>query len=203
MNLAEVQLRTPISEAEARGLRCGQVVRVSGRIYTARDAAHKYLASPQAELPPEVNLAGGVVYHCGPVMIKTVDGGWHVTAAGPTTSAREEPYMAEVIRRYGLRAVLGKGGMGEKTRRACQECGCVYLSAVGGAAQVLAAAVKRVAGVSFLAEFGSPEAIWALDVDGLPAIVTMDAHGGDVHAEVLAASAARLKQAEARGTAGK
>ncbi len=192
MNLAEVQLRTPISEAEARGLRCGQVVRVSGRIYTARDAAHKYLASPQAELPPEVNLAGGVVYHCGPVMIKTVDGGWHVTAAGPTTSAREEPYMAEVIRRYGLRAVLGKGGMGEKTRRACQECGCVYLSAVGGAAQVLARAVVAVRNVYFMEEFGSPEAIWELEVKDFPAIVTMDAHGRNLHAEVADASRNKL-----------
>ena len=182
-------LSVPLQEAEVRSLRVGQPVRLSGVLHTARDAAHKYLAGTSAPLPPGLKLAGGVLYHCGPVMVQdSTSGQWLVTAAGPTTSAREEPYMAEVIRRYRIRAVIGKGGMGPRTLDALRECGCVYLSAVGGAAQVLAAAVKRVSRVYFLEEFGSPEAIWELSVEDLPAIVTMDSHGGDLHADILAAS---------------
>jgi len=142
----EINLRLPLQEEEVRNLRVGQSVRLSGGIHTARDAAHKYLAGSAPVLPPTLNLTGGVLYHCGPVMVQdTPAGEWRVTAAGPTTSAREEPYMAEVLRRYQIRAIIGKGGMGDKTLEALRECGAVYLSAVGGAAQVLAAAVKRAA----------------------------------------------------------
>ena len=188
-NLPEISLKLPLEESDVRQLHVGQSVRLSGIIHTARDAAHKYLASPAPALPPTLQLAGGVLYHCGPVMLRDpATGEWHVTAAAPTTSAREEPYMAEVIRRYQIRAIIGKGGMGAKTLAALQDCGAVYLSAVGGAAQVLAAAVKRVNEVYFLEEFGSPEAIWELLVEDFPAIVTMDSHGGDLHADILEAS---------------
>ena len=141
MSTAPIRLNTPIDEAQLRSLKCGDQVLLSGIIYTARDAAHKYLAGEQAVLPSEIQLRGGVVYHCGPVMVNE-NGKWRVTAAGPTTSAREEPYMATVIEKYGLRAIIGKGGMGEKTLAACRQFGCVYLSATGGAAQLLADAVK-------------------------------------------------------------
>ena len=179
-------LHTPLSEEDVRKLRLGDEVRISGRIYTARDAAHKFLAGGNAApvLPEELELSGGVLYHCGPVIIQEGNQ-WRVTAAGPTTSAREEAYQGEVMRRFGVRAVIGKGGMGAKTRQALKEYGGVYLSAVGGAAQVLAAAVVRVAGVHFLEEFGSPEAIWALDVKDFPAIVTMDSRGNDLHQQIL------------------
>ena len=179
-------LHTPLSEEDVRKLRLGDEVRISGRIYTARDAAHKFLAGGDSApaLPKELELAGGVLYHCGPVIIRE-DGQWRVTAAGPTTSAREEAYQGEVMRRFGVRAVIGKGGMGPRTRQALMEQGGVYLSAVGGAAQVLAAAVARVAGVHFLEEFGSPEAMWSLDVKDFPAIVTMDSLGNDLHQQVL------------------
>ena len=179
-------LHTPLSEEDVRKLRLGDEVRISGRIYTARDAAHKFLAGGDSApaLPKELELAGGVLYHCGPVIIRE-DGQWRVTAAGPTTSAREEAYQGEVMRRFGVRAVIGKGGMGPRTRQALMEQGGVYLSAVGGAAQVLAAAVVRVAGVHFLEEFGSPEAMWSLDVKDFPAIVTMDSLGNDLHQQVL------------------
>lgn len=173
-------LSTPIDEAAVRGLHCGDLVFISGRICTARDAAHKYLASPEAQLPAGLQLAGAALYHCGPVVIGA-DGAWQVTAAGPTTSAREEPYEATVIGRYGVRAIIGKGGMGAQTLEACRRHGCAYLSAVGGAAQVLANAVRRVAGVYFRERFGSPEAMWLLEVEDFPAIVTMDAHGNDLH----------------------
>ncbi|MGN0867636.1 MAG: FumA C-terminus/TtdB family hydratase beta subunit [Oligosphaeraceae bacterium] len=183
-------LHTPLREEDVRSLELGQPVLLSGTIYTARDAAHKYLAGGEgpAPLPPGIRLQGGVLYHCGPVMVPAPDGGWTVTAAGPTTSAREEPYQAEVLKRYGVRALIGKGGMGAKTREVLARHGAVYLSAVGGAAQVLAASVVRVVSVSFLEEFGSPEAIWELEVKDFPAIVTMDARGNSLHEEILALS---------------
>jgi fumarate hydratase class I len=116
---------------------------------------------------------------------------WRVTAAGPTTSIREEPYQAEIIRRYGVRVVMGKGGMGAKTLAGLKASGAVYLNAIGGAAQFYARCIQRVDDVSLL-EFGTPEAMWHLDVLDFPAIVTMDAHGGSLHADVEKASAAEL-----------
>lgn len=191
--MATVRLHTPLDEALVRSLRIGDQVLLSGRIHTARDAAHKYLASEgtsPATLPAGLELQGGVLYHCGPVMVRDDGGSWRVTAAGPTTSAREEPYQGEVLRRYGVRAIIGKGGMGDATRRALAECGAVYLSAVGGAAQVLAASVQRVEDVYFLEEFGSPEAMWSLFVHDFPAVVTMDSTGESLHDRVLRQSSA-------------
>jgi fumarate hydratase class I len=108
---------------------------------------------------------------------------WTVTAAGPTTSIREEPYQADVIKRYGVRAVVGKGGMGAKTLAALQEAGAVYLNAIGGAAQFYARTIKAVDGVSLM-EFGTPEAMWHLTIEDFPAIVTMDSHGNSLHKNV-------------------
>lgn len=184
-------LTTPISEAQIRALRVGEEVALSGVVFTGRDAVHKYLHEGGA-LPDGVTLRDGVIYHCGPVVLKGADGQWKVMAAGPTTSTREEPYQAQIIRDHGVRAIIGKGGMGERTRQACQQHGCVYLHAVGGAAQVLAECVKRVRNVYFLEEFGSPEAVWELEVENFPAVVTIDAHGGSLHAEIQAASEAAL-----------
>jgi fumarate hydratase class I len=164
----------------------GDVVLLNGLLHTGRDMVHHYLMTHDSP----VNLRAGAIYHCGPVALKR-DGVWTIAAAGPTTSAREEPYQAEVIRRYGVRAVIGKGGMGPQTLAALQECGAVYLSAIGGAAQFYADCIKRVEGVHLL-EFGVPEAMWHLEVKGFPAIVTMDAHGRSLHAEVEAASAREL-----------
>jgi fumarate hydratase, class I len=143
---------------------------------------------------PPVDLRGSVLYHCGPVVVKEVVNGqeqWRVTAAGPTTSIREEPYQADIIKRYGVRAVIGKGGMGAKTLAALKENGAVYLNAIGGAAQFYARAITRVDGVSLL-EFGTPEAMWHLTVDGFPAIVTMDAHGNSLHKDIEQESGTRL-----------
>jgi fumarate hydratase class I len=132
--------------------------------------------------PPPVDLNGAALYHCGPVMLKE-GGRWRVKAAGPTTSSREEPYEADVIRRYGVRAIIGKGGMGAKTLAALKECGAVYLNGIGGAAQYYARTVEEVKGV-YLLEFGVPEAMWHLRVKGFATIVTMDAHGASLHADV-------------------
>jgi fumarate hydratase class I len=189
----EVVLRTPLTEEQVRALKVGDIVLVSGRMNTGRDAVHAHLMKHD----PPVDLKGSVLYHCGPVVVKE-GSGWKVTAAGPTTSIREEPYQADIIRRYGVRAVIGKGGMGAKTLGALKDAGAVYLNAIGGAAQFYARAIDRVSGVSLL-EFGTPEAMWHLDVTDFPAIVTMDAHGNSLHKDIEQESA---KELAAMGTAG-
>ena len=186
----EVVLRTPLTEEQVRGLKVGDVVLVSGRAYTGRDAVHHHLMKHD----PPVDLRGAVLYHCGPVVAKEGSGGWKVTAAGPTTSIREEPYQADVIKRYGVRAVVGKGGMGAKTLAALKEAGAVYLNAIGGAAQFYARTIKSVDGVSLM-EFGTPEAMWHLTVEDFPAIVTMDSHGNSLHKDVEQESAKELASA--------
>jgi len=186
-----IQLTTPIDQAAVRQLKVGDEVSITGVLYTGRDAVHKYLHEG-GQLPPGVNLQGGVLYHCGPVVIKDSEGNWKCVAAGPTTSIREEPYQWQVIRDVGLRAVIGKGGMGDKTLEACKQYGCVYLHAIGGAAQVLAQCIQRVPNVYLMEQFGAPEAIWQFEVLDFPAVVTMDSHGNSLHKEVFAASQAEL-----------
>jgi fumarate hydratase subunit beta len=184
-------LTLPFTEEKIRSLKVGDAVEISGIAFTGRDAVHKYLHEG-GKLPPEVNLRNGLIYHCGPVVVKDANGAWKVTAAGPTTSIREEPYQWQIIRDFGIRGVIGKGGMGDKTLQACREYGCVYFHAVGGAAQVLAECVKKVRNVYFLKEFGSPEAIWELEIERFPAVVTMDSHGNSLHKQVFEHSQAEL-----------
>ncbi len=186
-----ITLTTPVSEAAVRTLKVGDEVAITGVLFTGRDAVHKYLHEG-GQLPPNVNLKGGILYHCGPVIIKDEQGNWKCVAAGPTTSIREEPYQWQIIRDFGLRGVIGKGGMGEKTLEACKQYGCVYLHAIGGAAQVLAERIERVPNVYFMEKFGAPEAIWEFEVVSFPAVVTMDAAGHSLHKEVRAASQAEL-----------
>jgi fumarate hydratase class I len=182
----EVVLEAPLTEEKVRSLKVGDVVLIQGDMYTGRDNVHAYLMKN----PPPVDMHGSVLYHCGPVMLKTGDT-WTVKAAGPTTSSREEPYQADVIKNYGVRAVVGKGGMGKKTLAALKDYGAVYLNAIGGAAQYYARNVKSVEDVHLM-EFGIPEAMWHLKVEGFPAIVTMDAHGNSLHADVEKATVANL-----------
>ena len=174
----EVILTPPLTEAQMRSLKVGDLVLINGEIYTGRDNVHAYLMKNA----PPVDLNGSVLYHCGPVMLKQGDR-WMVKAAGPTTSMREEPYQADVIKKYGVRAVIGKGGMGAKTLAALNESGAVYLNGIGGAAQYYAQTVERVLGVELM-EFGIPEAMWHLRVKNFAAIVTMDAHGNSLHADI-------------------
>ncbi|HVN03849.1 MAG TPA: FumA C-terminus/TtdB family hydratase beta subunit [Bryobacteraceae bacterium] len=184
----EVVLSAPLSEEAVRSLKVGDVVIINGEMFTGRDNVHAYLMKN----PPPVDLHGAVLYHCGPVMLQE-GGKWMVKAAGPTTSSREEPYQADVIGRYGVRAVIGKGGMGPKTLAALKEYGAVYLNAIGGAAQYYARTVEEVPDV-YLMEFGIPEAMWRLKVRGFAAIVTMDAHGNSLHADVEKATGAALEE---------
>ncbi len=182
----EVILTPPLSEEAVRALKVGDVVLIRGEVFTGRDNVHAYLMKN----PPPVDLHGTVLYHCGPVMLKQGNE-WVVKAAGPTTSSREEPYQAHVIREYGVRAVIGKGGMGAKTLAALRESGAVYLNAIGGAAQYYARTVEKVLGVHLM-EFGIPEAMWHLRVRDFAAIVTMDAHGHSLHADVEKATGEAL-----------
>ena len=182
----EKRLQAPLTAEQVRELKVGDVVLISGEMYTGRDAVHAHLM----ENEPPVDLAGSVLYHCGPVVLK--DEHYRIKAAGPTTSIREEPYQGEIIRRYGVRAVIGKGGMGPKTLEAMKEHGAIYLNAIGGAAQYYAECINEVLDVHLL-DFGIPEAMWHLRVTDFPAIVTMDAHGNSLHADVEKSSAAVLE----------
>ncbi len=189
----EVRLEPPLSEEKVRALKVGDVVLINGPMVTGRDAAHSYLL--HHETPYDMH--GAILYHCGPVMLKE-NGQWRVKAAGPTTSIREEPYEADIIRRFGLRAVMGKGGMGARTGAALQEFGAVYLHAIGGAAQFYARCLPKVQGVYLLEELGVPEAMWVFEARNFPAIVTMDAHGNSLHAEVAATTGAELEKVGAK-----
>ncbi len=203
-------LTIPISEASIRSLEVGDTVYVSGVMVTGRDAAHKYMvetfirshAIPEGErdVYDELRdlLREGLIYHCGPVVRrlspsqKGTEAEWAFVAAGPTTSIREEVYEPEVIEHFGLRGVVGKGGMGDNTLRACREHGAVYFHAVGGAASLIADAVQEVVAVHKKDAFGVPEAFWVIRVEDFPVVVTMDTHGRSIHDEVEAASSAAL-----------
>lgn len=189
----EVVLEAPITEEQIRELKVGDVVVINGMMHTGRDAIHHHLMDHDAP----IDLNGQIIYHCGPVMLKDEQGEWHVKAAGPTTSIREEPYQGDIMKKFGIRAVIGKGGMGPKTLKALQEHGGVYLNAIGGAAQYYADCIKKVEGVDLM-EFGIPEAMWHLSVEGFAAIVTMDSHGNSLHADVDKSSLEKLAQFKER-----
>jgi len=182
------RLKIPLSEDDVRSLEVGDVVLLTGMIHTGRDTFHHHHMTHECP----VDVQGGVIYHCGPVMLQK-DGKWKVMAAGPTTSIREEPYQADINEKLGLRAVIGKGGMGAKTLKSLADHGAVYLNAVGGAAQYCAQCVIDVPGVHYLDEFGVPEAMWHFDVVDFPAFVTMDSHGNSLHAEVDKSSFEKLQ----------
>jgi len=200
-------LAIPIPDDTIRDLKVGDPVSLSGVMITGRDAAHKWMVEtfvkgtrePQGddqqiyEALKEI-LAGGAIYHCGPVVAGLDTREYRFVAAGPTTSTREEPYQGD----FNVKAVIGKGGMGPKTLAACVEVPGVYLHAIGGAASLIAQSVQQVKTVHKL-EFGVPEAMWVIEVRDFPAVVTMDAHGGSLHAEVEARSKANLERLLAEG----
>lgn len=186
---AVVRLEHPFTLDAVGNLKVGQLVRLSGRLFTARDRVHKYLIEGGAA---PVDFTDGAIYHCGPVVVSR-DGQWIVRAAGPTTSMREESFMPSIIEKHHVRVVIGKGGMGAATRRACKQFGCVYLQAVGGAGSALAARIRKVEAVHLLAEFGLAEAIWSLQVEEFEAVVTIDTHGRSLHDQVMRSSRRALK----------
>jgi fumarate hydratase class I len=193
-----IQLTTPISEEEILKLHVGDAVQLSGIASTGRDAAHKYMVEMLIEgprpLPPEdetrfaalkETLRGGAIFHSGPIL-RNEDGRWRVVSSGPTTSIRDEIYQDKVIEAFGLRVVIGKGGMGPRTLAACRKCKAVYLHGLGGAGVYNAATVVEVLDVHKKEAFGLPEAFWKIRFDKFTGIVTMDAHGQSLH-ETLAA----------------
>ncbi len=197
------KLTVPISEEQIRSLKVGDQVLLNGVAFTARDAAHKYMmetfikgACPQSERPVydvlKAGLAGGLIYHCGPVVRKRDDGKYEFVAAGPTTSIREEPYEADVIAHFGVRGIIGKGGMAGRTLAACKKHGAAYLHAIGGAATLIAESCKEVMDVYKL-DLGVPEAFWKIRVVDFPCVVTMDAAGNSLHDEIQSVSEAKLK----------
>lgn len=202
----KIKLTTPISDEEIRSLSVGDSVLLSGIMITGRDAAHKWIEDnflhPVGKLSIEDQkifaaikpiLDGGLIYHCGPVVAGLDTKEYRFVAAGPTTSIREEPYQADVMKLFNLKGVIGKGGMAAKTLQACQDLPAVYFHAIGGAAALAAATVKVVISVYKL-EFGVPEAMWVIRVENFPVVVTMDSHGKSLHDEVRTKSTKVLEQ---------
>ncbi len=204
-----IRLTVPLSEEQVRSLKVGDQVLLNGVIFTGRDAAHKYMMENFVQGPcPDSEkrtyemlkegLAGSAIFHCGPVVKRGDDGSYEFIAAGPTTSIREEPYQADVMGHFSLRAVIGKGGMREKTLEGCRRHGYVYLHGIGGAGTLTARSVKEVLDVYKL-EFGVPEAFWKIRVEDFPCVVTMDSRGMSLHAKVRADSEKKLIEILAAG----
>jgi fumarate hydratase class I len=202
----EKKLFFPLSDENVRSLAVGDSVLLSGTIITGRDAAHKWLNDTFVHKTKAVSdtdqavynaikpiLDGSALYHCGPVVSGLDTKQYRFVAAGPTTSIREEPYQGDVIRHFNLKGVIGKGGMGAKTLKTCQEAPAVYFHAIGGAAALIAATVERVLAVHKL-EFGVPEAMWVIEIRDMPAVVTMDAHGHSLHEDVAHRSKLNLEK---------
>ncbi len=197
-----VELRYPFTEDVVRALKAGEAVSVNGKVWTGRDRFHKHFADG-GKLP--VDFRDGALYHCGPVVIPPQPPQrsrselpqlplWHVVAAGPTTSVRENPYEPSFIAKTGLRLVIGKGGMDERTLDACRKCGAVYLQAVGGAAALAAKCITRVTNVYFLDEFGAAEACWEFEMKDFRCVVAMDSHGKSLFEDVRRTSEEQLQR---------
>lgn len=206
-----IHLNIPLSDEVVRSLKVGDSALLNGLMVTGRDTVHKWMIDTfiKENRPAQGDdlqvyeaiqpiLSGGVIYHCGPVVSGLENGDYRFVAAGPTTSIREEPYQGDVMRHFNLKGVVGKGGMGPKTLAACQEAPGVYLHAIGGAASLIAQTVQRVLGVYKL-DFGVPEAMWVIEVQDFPAVVTMDAHGGSLHADIEEKSRHELEHLLAGG----
>jgi len=190
----EVHLKTPLKEDEVRSLRVGDTVYLSGVVVTARDRAHRRLVElAESGRRPPVDLNGLAIYHCGPLAVKE-NGSWRIVSAGPTTSMRMEPLESSVIEAFGVRMVVGKGGMGDQTSEALKAFGAVYCSLTGGVGSLVASSVRKVVDVHWL-DLGVPEAMWVLEVEELgPMIVSMDSHGGNLYKDVLSEASRRVKE---------
>jgi fumarate hydratase class I len=186
--LSRTELQYPFAASKVRKLKVGDRLQLSGRVFTGRDRLHRHL-SEGGECPVDMN--DGAIFHCGPIAVQK-GGVWHIRSAGPTTSARQDPYTAELIEKRHVRVIIGKGGMGEATRAACIKHGCVYLQTIGGAGALLAECITEVHGVYFLKEFGAADALWDLEAKNLPAVVAIDASGKSIYRRITKSSQAAL-----------
>jgi fumarate hydratase class I len=200
------EISIPISPPIIRELKIGDTVALTGVLATGRDAVHKWMidtfirktrepAGDDLEVYEAIKpiFKESLIYHCGPVVSGLDTGDYKFVAAGPTTSIREEPYQSEVLHHFDMRGVIGKGGMGPNTLQACQDVPAAYFHAIGGAATLIAESVEKVLGVYKL-DFGVPEAIWVLQVNRFPVVVTMDSHGKSIHEAVEQSSRKKLQE---------
>lgn len=181
----ESEVSLPVSQAQVRHWCVGEILYVTGKIFTARDAAHTLMLE-RHEKGQEILFDPSLMamFHCGPV-VKRGGETWRVIAAGPTTSARMEPFEDQFLAAFGTKLIIGKGGMGEKTQKALKEVGAVYTHYTGGAGALAAAAIERVDDVFWLDELGMPEAVWIFQVNRLgPLLVTMDSVGGNLYTDL-------------------
>ncbi|WP_340817751.1 FumA C-terminus/TtdB family hydratase beta subunit [Methanolobus sp. WCC4] len=174
----EYRLTTPLAEESVKKLKAGDIVYLTGTVFTARDEAHARIlemAEEKEELP--FDLEGAVIYHCGPLMREN-DGNWEVVAAGPTTSARMSKMTPELLKVHPVRAFIGKGGMDNV--KGAMENKAVYLAFTGGCAALAAMSIEKVKKVHWL-DLGMPEAVWELEVKEFgPLVVGIDSHNEDL-----------------------
>ena len=176
----EYHFKLPVDSGEIKKLHVGDIIYVTGKIFTARDEAHHMMLEKNKNNLP-FDPSEMALYHCGPLMKKT-DKGWQVVSAGPTTSSRMEIFEDKFIEKYGINLIIGKGGMGERTEKALQKYICIYASYTGGAGALAADSIKNVKSVHYLDELGMAEAVWIFEVKNFgPLIVAMDSHGKSIY----------------------
>ena len=177
----EYHLDIPLSVDEVKKLKVGDILYVTGTIFTARDEAHHIMLESK-KIPFDPSKMG--LFHCGPLM-KKVNSKWQVVSAGPTTSSRMEIFEDKFLEKFHTRLIIGKGGMGERTKKALQKDICVYTSYTGGAGALAADKVEEVLGVYYLEELGMPEAAWIFKVkDFGPLVVAMDSHNNSIYENI-------------------
>ena len=199
MNMAQHKLSLPLQEVDTLKLRVGDVIYVSGTLFMARDEAHHRaldLAKQGKSLP--IPTEGLGVFHCGPVVKQSSSGIWKVMAAGPTTSSRMNIFEPEFIEKFGIRLVIGKGGMDDRTLEALRKFKAVYCAFTGGAGVLATRGIRNseMKEVHWL-DLGTPEALWVFEADSFgPLIVAMDAFGGSLYNQVREQARNNIKNIE-------
>ena len=174
----EHHINIPAGKDEIKNLKMGDIIYVTGILFTARDEAHLMMLEKK-KIPFDPSKMA--LYHCGPLM-KKEKGKWQVVSAGPTTSSRMEIFEDNFIKKFGINIIIGKGGMGERTKKALQKYTCIYTSYTGGAGALAADKIEEVDGVYWLEELGMPEAVWIFKVKEFgPLVVAMDSNGESIY----------------------
>jgi len=173
-------INLPVSDEEIRCMHAGDIFYLSGILVTGRDQVYRRMVDEGLSLP--VDLKGMAIYHAGPI-VKKRNSEWEVISIGPTSSMRMEKWAADFIEKTGVKVMIGKGGMGEKTTAACREFGAIHCVYPGGCAVLGAGQIEKVEGV-YLYEFGMAECAWVMKSCKFgPLIVSIDTHGRNIFAE--------------------